>query len=101
MITNCPNCGAPLDTAGHCSYCETNVVPTIDIFRGNAFGYGSIVELNVNVTDPWGKSFTIPLRGHIDRIEISSEPTSLFDNLLVREETRVTFSFEGGIRNDN
>lgn len=91
MITNCPNCGAVLDAAGHCAYCKTRVVPTLDIFNGNAFGYGSITELNINVMHPAGKFFTIPLEGHIDSVEVSS---SSF------EENEVTFTFTGRIRND-
>lgn len=89
MITNCPNCGAPLDKAGHCSYCQTNVVPSLDIFRGNTFDYGSILELNLNVVDPWGNSMTVPLRGRIDSIEFTT------DDIY---ETNVSFIFEGGIR---
>lgn len=89
MLTNCPNCGAPLDIHGHCSYCKTNVVPTLDIFKSNAFGYGSFIEVNINVTDPWGKSMTIPLRGRIDTVEL---------NLSYDGSTSVEFTFEGGIR---
>ena len=89
MITNCPNCGAPLDKAGYCSYCSTNVVPNLNVFRGNTFGYGSILELNLNVIDPWGNSMTIPLRGHISNIELTLDPY---------ESNTVEFTFEGGIR---
>lgn len=88
MITNCPNCGAPLDKAGYCSYCKTNVVPNLDIFKGDTFGYGSLLELNLNVIDPWGNSMTIPLKGHIDNIEFRMTPC---------EATSITFTFEGEI----
>ena len=32
-ITNCPNCGAPLDHTGRCDYCGTNVkiAKTLDV----------------------------------------------------------------------
>lgn len=89
MITNCPNCGAVLDAAGHCAYCKTNVVPTLSIFNGNTFGYDRIIELNINVTNPWGNNFTIPLRGSIDGVEVSLSPF---------EENEVEFTFRGRIR---
>lgn len=89
MVTNCPNCGGVLDAAGHCEYCKTNVVPTLSIFNGNTFGYGSITELNINVMDPWGNNLTIPLRGSIDCVEVS---------LCSYEENEVTFTFTGRIR---
>lgn len=91
MITNCPNCAAPLDKHGYCSYCSTNVVPNLDVFRGNAFGYGSLIELNINVVDPWGNSMVIPLRGHIVNIECIVDDSY---------ENNVNFIFEGRIRND-
>lgn len=91
QITNCPNCGAVLDAAGHCAYCKTNVVPTLSIFNGDAFGYGSIIELNINVTDPWGNSFTIPLRGSIGSVEVSSNEY---------EENEVEFTFTGRVKNE-
>lgn len=89
MMTNCPNCGAVLDKAGHCAYCKTNVVQTLSIFNGDTFGYGSITELNINVMDPWGNNLTIPLRGSIYGVEVS---------LGVYEENEVEFTFRGRIR---
>lgn len=90
MITNCPNCGAVLDAAGRCAYCKTNVVPTLSIFNGDTFSYGSITELNINVTDPWGNTFTIPLRGSIGCVEVSMNSPY--------EEEEVEFTFTGRIR---
>lgn len=89
MMTNCPNCGAVLDKAGNCGYCKTRVVPTLDIFNSNAFGYGSITELNINVMHPEGKFFTIPLEGHIESVEVT---------LNTYEENEVEFTFRGRIR---
>lgn len=89
MMSNCPNCGGVLDRAGHCGYCGTNVVPNLNIFSGNAFSYGSITELNINVTDPWGTTFTIPLRGSIDGVEVKMD---------MGMDTEVEFTFTGRIR---
>lgn len=91
MITNCPNCGAVLDAAGRCAYCQTRVIPSLDIFNSNAFGYGSITELNINVMHPGGKFFTIPLEGHIESVEVTNKCC---------EENEVEFVFRGRIRND-
>ena len=90
MITNCPNCGGVLDRTGNCGYCGTKVVPSLNIFNGNAFEYGSITELNINITDPYGKTFTIPLRGSIGCVEVSMNSPY--------EEEEVEFTFTGRIR---
>lgn len=90
MITNCPNCGAVIDRAGNCGYCGSRLVQTLDIFHGNAFEYGSITELNINVMDPYGKNFIIPLRGSIEGVEITCGGPY--------EENEVEFTFRGRIR---
>lgn len=95
MRTNCPNCGAVLDKNGHCDYCGTNVVHNLDIFYGTPFAYGSIVELNLNITDPHGNTNTIPLRGSIGSVELTSNFCGFNNN------TEVEFTFTGVIREDD
>lgn len=92
MITNCPNCGSVLNSTGKCYYCGTTVVPSLDVFRSNAFGYRSITELNINVIDSYGKAFTIPLIGNIESVKVSMNSPY--------EENEIEFNFVGRIRNE-
>lgn len=83
-ITNCPNCGAPLDKLGYCEYCNT----TVHIDRN--LEINGCKPLDINIVIKQGNEFHIlPLRGKIDNLEIL-----LSDS--VRPE--VKFDFYGSIR---
>lgn len=84
VITNCPNCGAPLDKLGYCSYCNT----TVHIDRN--LEINSCKSIDINIVMKQGEEFHIlPLRGRIDSLEMV---------FCDAERPEVKFEFCGSIR---
>lgn len=83
-ITNCPNCGAPLDKLGYCGYCNTMVHIDKNL---EINGYK---PLDINIVVKQGNEFHIlPLMGRIDNLEIL---------LSDAERPEVKFNFYGNVR---
>ena len=82
-ITNCPNCGAPLDIIGRCKYCGTNVkiVNSLNIDNRQ-------IELNILVKD--GNDVVIlPVVGRINDLQIK---------MGYQQEAEIDFNFDGYIK---
>ena len=82
-ITNCPNCGAPLDITGRCKYCGTNVkiVNSLDFNNKQ-------IELNILVRS--GNDVVIlPVVGRLNDLEIKAG---------YYQEAEIGFNFDGYIR---
>lgn len=81
-ITNCPNCGAPLNEFGHCDYCNTN----IHIDRN--ISLDSKMELTL-ISRQGTEIHILPLTGRISELTIQCEANTTPD---------VSFTFEGIIK---
>jgi uncharacterized Zn finger protein (UPF0148 family) len=97
LITNCPNCGAPLKD-GKCLYCDTHVrlANEVDVdFNGKP------VELMLRIKN--GDSIILlPLVGRINSIETRNEYADYYNNgfraLSVVTAREVEFTFSGFIQ---
>lgn len=95
LITNCPNCGAPLKD-GKCEYCSTHVrlANEVDVDLN-----GRPVELMLRVKS--GDSVILmPLVGHINTIETRYEHGYYGDGTIQRSVVtaqEVEFTFSGFI----
>lgn len=83
-VTNCPNCGAPLDITGRCSYCGTNVkiAKTLDVTERQ-----DICLVMRNPKD-YKDVTVLPLRGRV---------SDLIMKITDNAEAEVTFYFDGVI----
>lgn len=93
-ITNCPNCGAPLDITGRCSYCGTNVkiAKTLDVTEMQ-----DICLIMRNPKD-YKDVTVLPLRGRVSELTFKltdnerAEVSYYFDGVVVTEEDTNDFS---------
>ena len=100
LITNCPNCAAPLKD-GKCPYCGTHVRLANELdFNAN----NPIMEIMLRVKSG-DELILFPLRGRINNVSVSY-PTSSYTYDGVCQFTRhkppeVEFTFNGIVDNNN
>lgn len=100
LMTNCPNCGAPLRRDGTCEYCGTKAryANELDINLLSMYEAEPIeLELRMNMGD---SIVIMPMVGTIDSINIQSNSTCTTDYTgqtlsVIRGETNVDFTFSG------
>lgn len=100
LLTNCPNCGAPLQRDGTCEYCGTKAryANELDINLLSMYEVEPIeLELRMNMGD---SIVIMPMVGTIDSITMQSDSIYATDskgnNLAVlRGRTNVDFTFNG------
>ena len=100
LMTNCPNCGAPLRRDGTCEYCGTKAryANELDINLLSMYEAEPIeLELRMNMGD---STVIMPMIGTIDSINIQSNSayaTSYAGQTLsvIHGETNVDFTFSG------
>lgn len=74
LLTNCPNCGAPLSSDGYCSYCNTKVRYANEL-EYNLFSHGNIkdvlpTEIMFKFIDEDGTMVIIPFIGRPENIKV-------------------------------
>lgn len=97
LLTNCPNCGSPLNEYGNCEYCNTKVryANLLEITKDKP------VELCLNIRED-DKLISIPLKGMISEISINQNQTYAYDAFnrpltVVCNNIDVSFVFNGNI----
>lgn len=83
LITNCPNCGAPLQD-GYCSYCNTKVRYANELEFNTLFDHGGIfnvepVEMELKFKSRDGTVFIVPLFGKPENFDINYNCTDAVD----------------------
>ena len=64
LLTNCPNCAAPLEKDGTCKYCNTKARYANEIdFEGNSL-HGTQVEILLKEKRPNGEIVLYPFQGY-------------------------------------
>ena len=98
-ITNCPNCGAPLNKRGICDYCGTVLKSPTE------FNLNEQVELNI-VLKQGNATSILPVIGYIDSLTIEPIHESIDCFMRNRHEsvyigTSVDFNFRGRIKEED
>lgn len=85
MLTNCPNCGAPLNDNGYCSYCNTKVRYANEIESlvrmSQRKGITDLqpTEILFKFYDPESETvFLLPIVGKVDNISINYNETCVY-----------------------
>ena len=83
LLTNCPNCGAPLSSDGYCSYCNTKVRYANEL-EYNLFSHENIkdvlpTEIMFKFIDEDGTMVIIPFVGRPENIELGCDPYEAID----------------------
>ena len=102
LLTNCPNCGAPLRRDGTCEYCGTKAryANEIDLNMLGMYDVDKIeLELRINMGD---SIVLLPMTGIIDTINMRSDSYCAHDYFgnkiaVLRGATNVDFTFSGQI----
>ena len=76
LLTNCPNCGAPLSSDGYCSYCNTKARYANELEYNTLFSCGRITEIlpteiMFKFINEDGTMVIIPFVGKPENIELS------------------------------
>lgn len=78
LLTNCPNCGAPLSSDGYCEYCGTKARYANEVEYNMLFSHGAINEIlpteilfKMKAAD--GTLVVIPFYGRPENITIEYE----------------------------
>lgn len=84
ILTNCPNCGAPLSSDGYCEYCKTKVRYVNEVEYDTLLSSGTITEiLPTEITFKFkgqnGEIVVIPFIGKPENITIECEEHCVFD----------------------
>ena len=97
MLTNCPNCGAPLTSEGYCEYCKTKVryANHMEILE-DLENYKSDVEILLKIKKN-DTTTLIPFKGRLDQIAVNNEPELYYNSEIIRTMSRpdITLTFEG------
>jgi len=106
LLTNCPNCGAPLSSDGYCSYCNTKVRYANEL-EYNLFSHGNIkdvlpTEIMFKFKSEDGSMVVIPFIGTPESIEIIYDDYNATDhagNIIytIHRQPMVKFDFTGCI----
>lgn len=99
-ITNCRNCGAPLNENGYCGYCGTTFK------RPNIMAIPENQTMDLELRFQKGNEiFILPLRGSISSLGMKTNyyDCSTMDGTEMRykSSTEVEFEFEGVITDGN
>lgn len=105
LLTNCPNCGAPLSSDGYCSYCNTKVRYANEL-EYNLFSRHGIIkdvlptEIMFKFIDEDGTMVIIPFVGRPENIEITYDSYDAVDhagNILyqISKQPEIKFEFSG------
>lgn len=79
LLTNCPNCAAPLEKDGTCKYCNTKARYANEIdFEGNSL-HGTQVEILLKEKRPNGEIVLYPFQGYLRGMCVRHEPIQYFD----------------------
>lgn len=107
LLTNCPNCGAPLSSDGYCSYCNTKVRYANELEYNLFSRHGNIkdvlpTEIMFKFIDEDGTMVIIPFIGRPESIEIIYDDYNAIDhagNTLYRinRSPEIKFDFTGCI----
>lgn len=100
LLTNCPNCGAPLQRDGTCEYCGTKAryANELDINMLGKCGVQPIeLELRIDTGDA---IILIPMTGMIDSVTMQEDAVYATDHTgnklsVFRGRTNVDFTFRG------
>ncbi len=84
LITNCPNCGAPLQEDGYCPYCNTKVRYANELEFNALFDHGGIfnvepTEMELKFKSNDGTIFIVPFFGKPQNIEVEYNTTDAVD----------------------
>lgn len=107
LLTNCPNCGAPLSSDGYCSYCNTKVRYANEL-EYNLFSRHGIIkdvlptEIMFKFIDEDGTMVIIPFVGRPENIEITYDNYDAIDhagNILyqINKQPEIKFEFSGHV----
>ena len=85
LLTNCPNCGAPLSSDGYCSYCNTKVRYANELEYHTLLNHGHITEMlpaeiMFKFIDEDGTMVIIPFIGRPENIELSCDSYDVTDH---------------------
>lgn len=104
LLTNCPNCGAPLSSDGYCSYCNTKVRYANEL-EYNLFSHGIIkdvlpTEIMFKFIDEDGTMVIIPFVGRPENIEITYDSYNAVDyagniSYQINKQPEIKFEFSG------
>lgn len=80
MLTNCPNCGAPLTKDGWCDYCKTKVrlANLIDIDQESM--HYRPVEMLLRFKNPDGTLVLMPFMGYLANVEVTYDTLRVGDS---------------------
>lgn len=106
LLTNCPNCGAPLSSDGYCSYCNTKVRYANEL-EYNLFSHGNIkdvlpTEIMFKFKSEDGSMVVIPFVGRPENIELTYDSYEAVDysgHILssIHSTPTIKFDFTGCI----
>lgn len=102
LLTNCPNCGAPLRADGYCEYCNTKVryANEVELSNLDDIFRPSEVEIVFKVVKDKDLVILIPFRGIVSSVTQSyDEETFYADNLPIHVclEPRIEITLDGRI----
>lgn len=104
LLTNCPNCGAPLRADGYCEYCNTKVryANEVELSNLDDIFRPSEVEIIFKVVKDKDLVILIPFRGIVSSVTQSyDEETFYADDLSipisVHLEPRIEITLDGRI----
>lgn len=99
LLTNCPNCGAPLRSDGYCEYCKTKIRYANEVELSRIGHNIKPIEILLKFQENDGTVF-MPVRGYVDTIEINRELESAYyyeGAMVTNRLTQVSFVFNGYI----
>lgn len=104
LLTNCPNCGAPLRADGYCEYCNTKVryANEVELSNLDDIFRPSEVEIVFKVVKDKDLVILIPFKGIVSSVtQLYDEETFYADNLSipisVRLEPEIEITLNGRI----
>lgn len=108
LPTNCPNCGAPLDSDGYCSYCNTKIRYANEVEYRTFLYNGHIrdilpTEILFKFKADDGTMLILPFIGKPENIEITYDDTCCIDyygNTVAKFHSTplIKFDFVGNIK---
>lgn len=107
LLTNCPNCGAPLSSNGYCSYCNTKVRYANELEYHTLFSHGCITEIlpteiMFKFKNEDGSMVIIPFVGKPENIELTYDSYDAVDHSghilsSIHSAPTIKFDFTGSI----
>jgi hypothetical protein len=98
MLTNCPNCGAPLTKDGRCDYCKTKVrIANLMEINCDPKHYEPI-EILLKFKRPDGTIYLVPFSGMLSSMDINYDNNVIYVNdnpKIVGNNPEITLTIEG------